>query len=48
MDATAGDIVAFAGIARPEISDTIATFQARSLARLVVDEPTISMTFESE
>jgi GTP-binding protein len=46
-EASAGDIVAFAGIERPQISDTIcdpATPEA--LPPLVVDEPTISMTFE--
>jgi GTP-binding protein len=46
-EAGAGDIVAFAGIEYPEISDTIcdpATPQA--LPALIVDEPTISMTFE--
>ncbi len=46
-EAGAGDIVAFAGIEYPEISETIcdpATPEA--LPHLVVDEPTISMTFE--
>jgi len=46
-EASAGDIVAFAGIERPQISDTLcdpATPEA--LKPLVVDEPTISMTFE--
>jgi GTP-binding protein len=46
-EAEAGDIIAFAGIAQPKISDTIcdpATPEA--LPALTVDEPTISMTFE--
>jgi GTP-binding protein len=46
-EASAGDIVAFAGIEFPEISETIcdpATPEA--LPALIVDEPTISMTFE--
>jgi GTP-binding protein len=45
--ASAGDIVAFAGIAEPKVSDTLcdpATVEA--LPSLTVDEPTISMTFE--
>jgi GTP-binding protein len=46
-EAAAGDIVAFAGIERPEISDTICDpAQPEALPPLVVDEPTISMTFE--
>ena len=46
-EASAGDIVAFAGIERPEISDTICDpARVEALAPLVVDEPTISMTFE--
>src|SRR5687768_13920916 len=46
-EASAGDIVAFAGIARPEISDTICDpARPEALPPLVVDEPTISMTFE--
>jgi GTP-binding protein len=45
--ASAGDIVAFAGIEYPEISDTICDPLApEALPPLVVDEPTISMTFE--
>ena len=45
--AGAGDIVAFAGIEYPEISDTICDPSApEALPPLVVDEPTISMTFE--
>ncbi len=45
--ASAGDIVAFAGIAEPKVSDTLcdpATIEP--LPSLTVDEPTISMTFE--
>ena len=46
-EASAGDIVAFAGIERPEISDTICDpAKPEALPSLVVDEPTISMTFE--
>jgi GTP-binding protein len=46
-EATAGDIVAFAGIEHPAISDTVCDpAQPQALAPLVVDEPTISMTFE--
>mgnify|MGYP003764459689 CR=1 FL=1 len=46
-EASAGDIVAFAGIERPQISDTICDPQhPEPLPPLVVDEPTISMTFE--
>jgi GTP-binding protein len=45
--ADAGDIIAFAGIEYPEISDTICDPLApEALPPLVVDEPTISMTFE--
>ncbi len=45
--ASAGDIVAFAGIERPEISDTLCDpGHVEPLPPLVVDEPTISMTFE--
>ena len=40
-------VVAFAGIERPQISDTICDPSApEGLTPLVVDEPTISMTFE--
>ena len=47
-EASAGDIVAFAGIAAPKISDTICDPEhVEALPRLVVDEPTISMTFET-
>jgi GTP-binding protein len=46
-EAFAGDIVAFAGIEHPEISDTICDpGKPEPLPPLVVDEPTISMTFE--
>ena len=46
-EASAGDIVAFAGIEYPEISDTICDpGTPEALPPLVVDEPTISMTFE--
>ena len=45
--AEAGDIVAFAGIEYPKISDTICEVGTpEPLPALVVDEPTISMTFE--
>jgi GTP-binding protein len=45
--AEAGDIVAFAGIAEPKISDTLCDpQQVEPLPPLTVDEPTISMTFE--
>ncbi len=47
-EAAAGDIVAFAGIPEPKISDTLCSPEApEGLAPLVVDEPTISMTFET-
>ena len=46
-EAEAGDIVAFAGIAEPKISDTLCDpLNVEPLAPLTVDEPTISMTFE--
>ena len=46
-EASAGDIVAFAGIEYPQISDTICDpVKPEALPPLVVDEPTISMTFE--
>jgi len=46
-EASAGDIVAFAGIERPAISDTLCDPACvEALKALVVDEPTISMTFE--
>lgn len=47
-EARAGDIVAFTGIAAPRISDTICDPEhAEALPALTVDEPTISMTFET-
>ena len=47
-EAGAGDIVAFAGIEAPKISDTICDPEhIDPLPTLVVDEPTISMTFET-
>jgi GTP-binding protein len=46
--AEAGDIVAVAGIERPQISDTLCDpDNVRALPPLSVDEPTISMTFET-
>ena len=46
-EASAGDIVAFAGIEHPQISDTLCDASTvEALPTLVVDEPTISMTFE--
>jgi len=46
--AAAGDIVAFSGIEEPKISDTICDpDMVEALPALVVDEPTISMTFET-
>lgn len=45
--ASAGDIVAFAGISEPKVSDTLCDpATAEPLPSLTVDEPTISMTFE--
>jgi GTP-binding protein len=45
--AGAGDIVAFAGIAEPKVSDTLCDpATVEPLASMTVDEPTISMTFE--
>jgi len=45
--ADAGDIVAFAGIPEPKISDTICDPERpEGLPAMTVDEPTISMTFE--
>jgi GTP-binding protein len=45
--AYAGDIVAFAGIAEPKVSDTLCDpLNVEALPSLTVDEPTISMTFE--
>jgi GTP-binding protein len=46
-EARAGDIVAFAGIDEPAISDTLCDPDCiEALPPLIVDEPTISMTFE--
>ncbi len=46
-EASAGDIVAFAGIPSPKISDTLCDVdQVEALPPLVVDEPTLSMTVE--
>jgi GTP-binding protein len=46
-EVSAGDIVAFAGIEHPAISDTLCDpARPEALPALVVDEPTISMTFE--
>jgi len=46
--ATAGDIVAFSGIEEPKISDTLCDpAKVEALPPLVVDEPTISMGFET-
>ncbi len=45
--AFAGDIVAFAGISEPKVSDTLCDpLHVEPLPSLTVDEPTISMTFE--
>jgi GTP-binding protein len=45
--AYAGDIVAFAGISEPKVSDTLCDpLHIEPLPSLTVDEPTISMTFE--
>jgi GTP-binding protein len=45
--AYAGDIVAFAGIPEPKVSDTLCDpLNIEALPSLTVDEPTISMTFE--
>jgi GTP-binding protein len=45
--ASAGDIVAFAGIAEPKVSETLCDpATPEPLPSLTVDEPTISMTFE--
>jgi GTP-binding protein len=47
-EARAGDIVAFSGLGAPKISDTICDPDSvEALPALVVDEPTISMTFET-
>jgi GTP-binding protein len=45
--ASAGDIVAFAGIPEPKVSETLCDpLHVEPLPSLTVDEPTISMTFE--
>ncbi|MCC5860413.1 MAG: translational GTPase TypA [Gammaproteobacteria bacterium] len=47
-EVSAGDIVAVAGIERPQVSDTLCDPEhVRALPPLSVDEPTISMTFET-
>ncbi len=47
-EASAGDIVAFAGLERPHISETLCDPEhPEALPRLIVDEPTIAMTFET-
>jgi GTP-binding protein len=47
-EARAGDIVAFSGLDAPKISDTICDPEVvAALPALVVDEPTISMAFET-
>ncbi len=47
-EARAGDIVAFSGLESPKISDTVChPEKPEGMAPLVVDEPTISMTFET-
>ncbi|MGH8130900.1 MAG: translational GTPase TypA [Steroidobacteraceae bacterium] len=47
-EAGAGDIVAFSGLEAPKISDTLCDpSEVAALPPLVVDEPTISMTFET-
>ncbi len=47
-EARAGDIIAFSGLEAPKISDTICDpDKVEALPALVVDEPTISMTFET-
>ncbi len=45
--AQAGDIIAFTGIERPKISDTLCDpMEVEKLPPLSVDEPTITMTFQ--
>jgi len=45
--ASAGDIVAFAGIPEPKVSETLCDpLNIEPLPHMTVDEPTISMTFE--
>jgi GTP-binding protein len=47
-EARAGDIIAFSGLEAPKISDTICDPEkVEALPALVVDEPTISMSFET-
>ena len=47
-EARAGDIVAFSGVEAPKISDTLCDPETvEALPPLIVDEPTISMTFET-
>ncbi|HKI73675.1 MAG TPA: translational GTPase TypA, partial [Pseudomonadales bacterium] len=47
-EAQAGDIIAFTGIPAPRISDTLCDPEhVEALPALTVDEPTISMTFET-
>jgi GTP-binding protein len=47
-EVSAGDIVAFAGVESPKISETLCDpLHVEALPPLVVDEPTISMTFET-
>ncbi len=47
QDARAGDIIAFAGIEKLEISDTICSPElVEIMTPLSVDEPTVSMTFQ--
>ncbi|MDD1616250.1 MAG: GTP-binding protein [Methylococcaceae bacterium NSP1-2] len=47
QEARAGDIIAFAGIEKLEISDTICSPECiETLPPLTVDEPTVSMTFQ--
>jgi GTP-binding protein len=46
-EASAGDIVAITGIEAPNVSDTLCDpDHAQALPPLVVDEPTVSMTFQ--
>ncbi len=46
--ASAGDIVAFSGVEQPRISDTLCDpDHVEPLPALVVDQPTIAMTFET-
>jgi GTP-binding protein len=48
QEARAGDIVAISGIESPQISDTLCDpTSVQALPPLTVDEPTISMTFET-